>query len=84
MGAAENDHNEAKRLKDAGNIIPLAQILTTVSRERPGRILEVELRTQHDRLIYRVELVDMQGVVWYLHLDATWGTLLSTQKEKTP
>jgi uncharacterized membrane protein YkoI len=84
IGAADNDHNDAKRLKDAGDIIPLAQILATVSRERPGRILEVELLTHHNRLVYRIELVDMQGVVWYLHLDAMQGTLLHTHKEKTP
>jgi uncharacterized membrane protein YkoI len=81
---ADDDHNAAKQLKDAGAIVPLAQILDTVSTAYPGRILEVELRNTDSRRVYHVELVDTHGVVWYLQLDAAQGTLLHRQKEKTP
>lgn len=81
---AADDHNAAKQLKDAGAIIPLAQLLATVSTTYPGRILEVELRDTDGRRVYHVELVDTHGVVWFLQLDAIQGTLLHRQKEKPP
>jgi len=84
IGWAQDDHERAKRLKDAGEIIPLEQILATVRQEQRGRLLEVALRDEQGRLIYEVEIVDAQGVVWYLHYDARQGTLLRTQKEATP
>jgi uncharacterized membrane protein YkoI len=81
---AQDDHERAKRLKDAGEIIPLEKILATVRKEQLGRLLEVELRDQQGRLIYEVEIVDAYGVVWYLHYDARQGTLLRTKKDVTP
>jgi uncharacterized membrane protein YkoI len=81
---AEDDHNAAKQLKDAGAIVPLAQILATVGTAYPGRVLEVELRDMDGRRVYQVELVDTHGVVWYLHFDAIQGTLLHRRKEKVP
>jgi uncharacterized membrane protein YkoI len=82
--SASDDHNTAKWLKDAGNIMPLAKILEAVTSLRPGRVLEVELRDEQGRPVYHVELVDAQGMVWYLRFDAMQGTLLRTQQEKTP
>jgi uncharacterized membrane protein YkoI len=79
---ASEDHNIAKWLKDSGDIMPLAKILEAVGSWRPGRVLEVELRDDHGRPVYHVELVDAQGVVWYLLLDAMQGNLLHMQQEK--
>jgi uncharacterized membrane protein YkoI len=81
LGRADDDHNVAKRLKDSGNILPLAQILEMVSTTRPGRVLEIALQDHAGRLLYHIELVDAQGVVWSLQVDATQGTLLHTHKE---
>ena len=77
-----DDHDTAKRLKETGDIVPLATILDTVSTTHPGRVLEVDLQHQHGRPVYRVELVDAHGVVWYLRFDAIQGTLLHKHKEK--
>lgn len=79
-----NDHNVAKQLKDTGDIMPLATILNTIRTTHLGQVLEVELQHQHGGPVYRVELVDAQGVVWYLRFDATRGTLLHRHKEKEP
>jgi hypothetical protein len=84
MGLAQDDHERAKRLKDAGEIIPLEKILDTVREDHRGRLLEVAFRDEQGRLIYEVEIVDAQGVVWYLHYDARHGTLLRTKKDTTP
>jgi uncharacterized membrane protein YkoI len=83
-GWTQEDHERAKQLKDAGEIIPLEKILATVRQDHLGRLLEVELRDKQGRLIYEVEIVDAQGVVWYLHYDARQGKLLRTQKDTTP
>ena len=49
MHFAADDYNVAKRLKEAGNIVPLAKIVEIVSATRPGRLLEVELRDRQSR-----------------------------------
>lgn len=82
IGYADDDHDVAKRLKESGNILPLAKILEAMSIESSGHVLEIELRNHDGRLVYHVELVDAYGVVWYLQFDARRGTLLYTYKEK--
>jgi uncharacterized membrane protein YkoI len=83
-GRADDDHNAAKRLKESGNILPLAKILEVVSTERPGWVLEIALRDHGGHLVYHIELVDAYGVVRSLQVDATQGTLLHTHKENGP
>jgi uncharacterized membrane protein YkoI len=82
MNSAADDHNVAKRLKEAGNIVPLAKIVEIVSATRPGRLLDLEVDTgqAESRLVYHVELADAHGTVWYLKYDATQEALMRTRK----
>lgn len=81
LAAASDDHDEAKRLLDSGDILPLETILETVRTMHPGKILEVEFESEHSQKIYEIELLSSDGKVIELKIDATTGNLLSTKKE---
>ncbi len=78
---ADEDHEQARRLKESGQILPLEKIIQSVQAQYPGRILEVELETKHDRYLYEVEILDKHGVVWELLYDAASGQLLERKHD---
>ncbi|MCW8906652.1 MAG: PepSY domain-containing protein [Sedimenticola sp.] len=82
LSLAESDHERARALHEAGNILSLEQILERVREHYPGRLLEVELEQEGESLIYEVELLDSEGQVWELELDAVSGEMLKQKLEK--
>ncbi|WP_158083098.1 PepSY domain-containing protein [Methyloprofundus sedimenti] len=77
----QTDHDIAKRLRDSDKIKPLEVILRQYSEQYPGQVIEVELETEHEQYIYQIELLDRQGIIWKLRVDATTGELLMKQKD---
>jgi uncharacterized membrane protein YkoI len=75
------DHETAYELVREGRILPLEQILEQQRRDRPGRILEVELEREDGRMVYELELLDADGRVWEIYYDAASGRLLETEAE---
>ena len=80
-GFADEDHEAARRLKQAREILPLEQILDKAGTTHPGRILEVELEREEGRYIYELEVLTDDNVVWELKYDARSGELIETEKE---
>jgi uncharacterized membrane protein YkoI len=75
-------HDEAKKLKDAGAILPLEQVLGQARRDRPGRVVETELEKKHNRYVYEIKIVDERGVVHELKYDAASGRQLKEEQER--
>ena len=76
IALADDDHIEAKRLLDAGEILPLEVILKNVRQVHPGRILEVELDKEDGRIVYEVEILGKDGVVKEVYINALTGEVL--------
>ena len=75
-------HDEARRLREQGVILPLPAILQKATAVHPGRVLEVELEhRKRDGYTYEVEIMDDHGTVWELRLDATNGRVLDRDEE---
>ena len=79
--AGDDDHEEARQLQQAGAILPLEIIIEKAQAIHPGRILEVELESEHDRHEYEIELLDENGRVWELKFDAQTGQLTKQKLE---
>ncbi len=79
---ADSDHELARELKQAGDILALEQILEKAQQLHPGHVLEVELEKEQQRYIYEIETVDTKGNVWEMQYDAKTGELLKSKKEK--
>jgi uncharacterized membrane protein YkoI len=78
---SDEDHEEARRLKELGEILPLEQILKAAKAEQPGRVISVEMEDEDGLHVYEVEILDKGGEVWELYFDAATGTLVKRGKE---
>jgi len=77
VNRADEDHEQAKRLKEAGEILPLEQILERANRDQPGQVLESELEREDGRHVYELEILDADGVSHKLFYDAKTGDRLT-------
>jgi Peptidase propeptide and YPEB domain len=75
------DHEQIRRLKESGRIRSLESVLEKIRRDYPGRIIEIELDDDDGSYTYELELVDEQGVVWDLEIDARTGKLLEKKQD---
>jgi uncharacterized membrane protein YkoI len=75
------DHERIHSLKEAGKILSLESLIETIRRENPGRIIEIELDDDDGRYVYELELVDEQGIVWDLEVDARTGERLKKEQD---
>jgi uncharacterized membrane protein YkoI len=80
-GPEGRDHGEARRLRHAGEILPLERLVDDARRLHPGHVLETELKHRGPRYFYEIEILDDSGVVWELLYDARTGELLETEQE---
>jgi uncharacterized membrane protein YkoI len=77
----DHDHDRARQALQAGEVLPLEQILVRVQREVPGKILDVELDQEkeegHLRWVYEVKVLNAAGNLLRLKVDAHSGELIS-------
>jgi uncharacterized membrane protein YkoI len=73
---ADSDHNKARKLKEAGEILPLEVIIANARKQLSGHILEIELEFEDDRYVYELEMLDDSGTIWELDYDAQSGKLI--------
>ena len=78
---ADDDHIEARRLLDSGEILPLEVILNNVRQTFPGRILDVELEKEDSHIAYEVEILGEDGVVSEIYINARTGKVLSVKED---
>ena len=78
---ADEDHELARKLKDAGTILALEDLVRHARAAKPGELLESELEQKQGRYIYEVEILDKAGQVWELKLDAANGRLISMERD---
>jgi hypothetical protein len=69
---ASSDHDEARLLRERGDIVPLAELLQHPSLASQ-RIIEAELEYEHGRLVYELEILDVDGQVRERYFDAATG-----------
>lgn len=78
---ADADYIEAQRLLESGKILPLDDILVIVKKAVPGKLLEIELETKDSQIIYEVEILDANGVVKEVYINASSGEIISTEDD---
>lgn len=81
-GAAFAGRDEAKKLREAGIILPLETILAKAKQTHSGRVAETELERAGDRYIYIIRIVGENGVVRDLKYDARSGEPLREKQRE--
>ena len=79
--ASDDDHERALRAMESGQIKPLADILKTLAQVDSGRVVEVELEQKRGRWIYEIKLIQSNGLVRKLKVDAVDARVLSSKHD---
>jgi uncharacterized membrane protein YkoI len=74
--ATDHDQEQARRALEAGEILPLDQILQHVHERYPGTVVELELTPEGGRWVYEVEVLAADGRLLKLRIDAKSKQLL--------
>ncbi len=73
------DHERARQAVQAGQVLPLRTVLERLERAQPGQVMEVELERENGRWIYEVKLLQTDGRLVKLKLDAQTAAVLPRQ-----
>lgn len=76
---AELNADQVHRLKEAGDIMSLETLLQRVRRDYPGRVIEIEIEKDNGRYVYELEIVDNEGIVWEIELNARTSELIKRE-----
>jgi len=79
--ASEGDHDRARAAVEAGEILPLPALLEQVQRTHPGQVLALELETQGGRWIYEMKLLQPDGRLLKLVVDARTAQVLKLKSK---
>ena len=75
----EHDHDRAERAVQAGQVLSLQSMLQKLQLQYPGQVLEVELEDDDGRWIYEVKLLQADGQLLKIKLDAQTAEVLQSK-----
>ncbi|MNZ67022.1 Peptidase propeptide and YPEB domain protein [compost metagenome] len=74
--------DEALRLRDAGTIKNFEELNAAVLARHPGgRLSDTELELEHGRYVYKMDVLDAQGVEWDVRVDAATGEIVRDRQD---
>ena len=79
--AGDIDQDDAIRLREAGEILPLESILTKAREHHDGKVIGVELERERDSFIYEIKILDNNGILWEMKINAEDGMVLEEEQE---
>ena len=79
---AHGDHDLARQALESGQVLPLATVLGKLAHEAPGQVLKVEFEREDGRFIYEIRLLQNDGRVAKLKVDAVDGRVLSIKRRE--
>lgn len=80
----EPDHERARAAVAAGNVLPLATGLAKLQRSHPGQVLDLELEKEDGRWVYEIKLLQANGQLVKLEMDAATGELIRIKRRAGP
>lgn len=80
--ADDDGQDRARRALQAGEILPLSQILASAEAAHAGRVIELELERDDGRWVYELELVTPEGQLYEMEIDAATATVLELEREE--
>lgn len=84
--ASDKDHERARQAVQAGQVMPLLAVLEKLATTHPGQVLEVELererRNGNEVWVYEIKLLQTDGQLLKLELDAKTAEVLRSKMRK--
>lgn len=76
LAEGKDDHDRARAAVEAGEILPLPTLLEQLQRTYPGQVLALELEQDDGRWIYEIKVLQTDGRLLKLKLDARTAQVL--------
>ncbi len=73
------DHELARQALESGQILPLREVLDRLERSHPGKVLEVELEHDEGLWIYEIKLLQADGSLLKIKLNAKTAEVLKVK-----
>jgi uncharacterized membrane protein YkoI len=67
---SRDDHERAHSAVQAGEVMPLEQVLARIAKSHPGQVMKIELEHEDGAWVYEVKLLQADGQLVKLLLDA--------------
>lgn len=71
--------SEARKLREAGTILSLSDIIDIAYGYKRGEVIDSELERDDGMYIYEIEILDDSGRVWELDFDASSGEIIELE-----
>ena len=78
----DDDHVRAHRAVQAGEVMPLEQVLPRIAKDHPGQVLKIELEREDGLWTYEVKLLRADGQLVKLLLDARTAEVLRARRHR--
>lgn len=79
---SHGDHDLARQALERGQVLPLRTVLEKVEREYQGQVLKVEFEHDDGRFIYEIRLLQQDGRMAKLKIDAVDGRVLQIKRKE--
>ncbi|SDH20976.1 PepSY domain-containing protein [Roseospirillum parvum] len=76
-----DDHDRARAAVAEGRARPLADILSAVEPDLPGRVIETELEMEDGRLVYEFTVIARDGRVREVMVDAATAEIVAIEDD---
>ena len=77
-----SDHELARQALEQGQVLPLRQVLDKIEREYQGQVLKIEFEEDDGRYIYEIRLLQQDGRMAKLKVDAVDGKVLKIKRKE--
>jgi uncharacterized membrane protein YkoI len=77
----QDDQDRARAAVQSGAVLPLPDLLVRLQRSHPGQVLELELEQEDGRWIYEIRLLQADGQLLKLEVDARTGQVLAVRRK---
>lgn len=82
--ADDDDHDRARAAVQAGEVVPLGDVLAQAEADFVGDMVEAELENDHGRWVYELKLITPGGTLLELLYDAADKELLRARGHRAP
>ena len=82
---ADDDHGShelARQALEQGRVLPLRAVLEKIERDYQGQALKVEFEQDDGRFLYKIRLLQSDGRMVKLKVDAVDGKVLETKRKE--
>ena len=76
------DHDLARRALEQGRVLPLRTVLDKIERDYQGQVLKIEFEEDAGRFIYEIRLLQRDGRMAKLKVDAVDGGVLKVKRKE--